>query len=186
MNCLPVASGGFTSPGLVYQAREAPINSVRDAMTVISEPAISNIQSVRDVAARWEDAWNRHDAEAVAALCSEGLEYDEPALGETAYGREPIADFVRQMAASFPDYVFELQGLYAEVSRSAMSVAWRFRGSYFKTGHVVEFHGDDRLEIGTDGLIHRYRCLYDYRFVLQQMAPESAATTSSESDTAES
>lgn len=50
-----------------------------------------------------------------------------------------------------------------------MLVAWRFTGTFAKTGSRVEFHGDDRLELGEDGLIHAYRCLYDIKFVLSRL-----------------
>jgi len=74
-----------------------------------------------------------------------------------------------RMARAYPDYSFVRRGLYTEVTRRAVLVAWRFTGTFAKTGAVVEFHGDDRLELGEDGLIHAYRCLYDNKFVLSQL-----------------
>ncbi|WP_264933703.1 nuclear transport factor 2 family protein [Streptomyces sp. A012304] len=119
---------------------------------------------------RWERAWNEHDGDAVAALCAEDLVYDEPALGETAYGTDSIRDFVTLMARTFPDYSFTRMGLYGEVTRRAVLVAWHFSGTLAGSDQRVEFHGDDRLELGEDGLIHAYRCLYDHRFVLSQLS----------------
>jgi len=60
-------------------------------------------------------------------------------------------------------------GLYAEVTRRAVLVAWHFTGTLAGAERRVEFHGDDRLELGADGLIRAYRCLYDHRYVLAQM-----------------
>ncbi|MFJ8047417.1 hypothetical protein [Streptomyces luteogriseus] len=74
------------------------------------------------------------------------------------------------MAHACPDYSFTRMGLYGEVTRRAVLVAWRFSGTLAGTDHRVEFHGDDRLELGEDGLIHAYRCLYDYRFVLSRLS----------------
>ncbi|WP_103338526.1 nuclear transport factor 2 family protein [Amycolatopsis sp. CA-126428] len=118
---------------------------------------------------RWEKAWNGHDAGAVAAMCADDLVYDEPALGRTAHGPGSIREFVTHLARAYPDYSFARIGLYTEVTRRAVLVAWRFTGTFAKTGGRVEFHGDDRLELGDDGLIHAYRCLYDNKFVLGQL-----------------
>jgi steroid delta-isomerase-like uncharacterized protein len=137
--------------------------------TGVAEAAATDINALEAFCDRWERAWNEHDADAVAALCAEDLVYDEPALGETAHGPDSIRDFVTQMARAYPDYSFTRMGLYGEVARRAVLVAWRFSGTFAATGQRVEFHGDDRLELGEDGLIHAYRCLYDYRFVLSQL-----------------
>jgi steroid delta-isomerase-like uncharacterized protein len=138
-------------------------------MTTIADAAIADPAAVEEIKRQWEKAWNDHDADAVANLCAEDLVYDEPALGDTVYGRDSIRSFVNAMAAAYPDYTFELQGLYADVARPAVLVAWRFSGTHAKSGRSVEFHGDDRLEFGEDGLISAYRCLYDNALVLRQL-----------------
>lgn len=138
-------------------------------MTRIADAAIAEPAEVEEIKRRWEKAWNDHDADAVAAMCAEDLVYDEPALGDTVYGRDSIRSFVNAMHAGYPDYTFELQGLYADVTRRAVLVAWRFSGTHAKSGNMVEFHGDDRLEFGEDGLISAYRCLYDNALVLRQL-----------------
>lgn len=137
--------------------------------TIVAEAAATDIHALEAFCDRWERAWNEHDADAVAAMCAEDLVYDEPALGGTAHGPDSIRDFVTQMARTFPDYSFTRVGLYGEVTRRAVLAAWRFSGTLAGTGQRVEFHGDDRLELGEDGLIHAYRCLYDHRFVLRQI-----------------
>ncbi|MEW2117061.1 nuclear transport factor 2 family protein [Streptomyces sp. NPDC005474] len=137
--------------------------------TIVAEAAATDIRALEVFCDRWEKAWNEHDGDAAAALCADDLVYDEPALGETAHGPDSIRAFVTQMAQAFPDYSFTRMGLYGEVTRRAVLVAWRFSGTLAGTDRRVEFHGDDRLELGEDGLIHAYRCLYDYRFVLSQL-----------------
>lgn len=143
-------------------------------MTSISTTAVSDPVAVREFCLRWATAWNDHDGDAVAALCSDDLVYDEPALGPTAHGRKAIRDFVTELGATFPDHRFGLEGLYADVSRRAVLVAWKFTGTHVRTGRAVEFHGDDRLEFDQYGLIHNYRCLYDNDLVLRQIG---SATT---------
>jgi steroid delta-isomerase-like uncharacterized protein len=138
-------------------------------MTLISDVAISDPRAVEEFGLRWGTAWNDHDADAVAAMCAEDLVYDEPALGDTVHGRDAIRNFVVEMDASFPDHQFALEGLYADVRRRAVLVAWRFTGTHSKSGRKVEFHGDDRLELREDGTIGAYRCLYDNDLVLRQL-----------------
>ncbi|WP_246292104.1 nuclear transport factor 2 family protein [Lentzea indica] len=138
-------------------------------MEIMAEVAATDIDAVEAFCGRWEKAWNERDADAVAALCAEDLVYDEPALGATVYGRDSLRDFVAQMARTFPDYSFTRVGFYAEVSRRALVVAWHFTGTSAGTDRRVEFHGDDRLELGEDGLVHAYRCLYDNKFVERQV-----------------
>ncbi|MGQ4334100.1 ester cyclase [Streptomyces hayashii] len=142
--------------------------------TIMADVASTDITAVEDFCARWEKAWNEHDGDAVAALCADDLVYDEPALGDTAHGPESIRTFVHHMAALFPDYSFTRMGLYAEVTRRAVLVAWRFSGTLAGSDRRVEFHGDDRVELGEDGLIQAYRCLYDYKSVLAQIEAASA------------
>ncbi|KDF01357.1 hypothetical protein Y900_021055 [Mycolicibacterium aromaticivorans JS19b1 = JCM 16368] len=131
--------------------------------------AISDPTAVEEFCGRWATAWNQHDGDAVAALCAEDLVYDEPALGETVHGREPIKNFVTEMARTFPDNTFALEGLFADVRRRAVLVAWKFTGTVAGSDTVVEFHGDDRLDFGEDGLITTYRCLYDNDLVKRQI-----------------
>lgn len=142
-------------------------------MKNMAEVAATDIDAVEAFCEQWAKAWNEHDADAVAALCADDLVYDEPALGATVYGRDALRDFVTQMGRSFPDYSFTRVGFYAEVSRRALVVAWHFTGTTADTGRRVEFHGDDRLELGEDGLINAYRCLYDNKFVERQVRGES-------------
>lgn len=131
--------------------------------------AISDPHAVEAFGLRWGSAWNNHDGDAVAALCAEDMVYDEPALGATVHGRKAIRDFVIALGQSMPDHTFTLEGLYADLRRPAILVAWRLRGTHAKTGSAVDFHGDDRLEFGADGLISAYRCLYDNDLVMRLM-----------------
>ncbi|GAB2810909.1 nuclear transport factor 2 family protein [Lentzea nigeriaca] len=138
-------------------------------MTILADVAATDIGAVEEFCGKWEKAWNARDADAVAALCADDLVYDEPALRGTAHGREAIREFVAEMARNFPDFSFSPVGVYAETTRRAVVVAWQFSGTVAGTDRRVEFHGDDRLELGEDGLVHAYRCLYDNKFVERQV-----------------
>ena len=140
----------------------------------VAEVAATDLAAVEAFLDRWEKAWNEHDGDAVDNMCSEDLVYDEPALRDTEYGRDPIRAFVNRMTTNIPDFHFERVGLYAEVTRRAVLVAWRLTGTVAGTDQPIEFHGDDRLELGEDGLIHAYRCLYDNRHVMRQLTAAAA------------
>lgn len=144
-------------------------------MTTIANVAATDVDAVRALGLRWGTAWNDHDGDAVAEMCAEDLVYDEPALGPTVHGRESIREFVERMSRAYPDYAFTLEGLYGDVTRRAVLVAWHVTGTRAETGQRVEFHGDDRLELGPDGLIHRYRCVYDHDLVQRQLGRQLAA-----------
>ncbi|WP_307820280.1 nuclear transport factor 2 family protein [Streptomyces sp. MC1] len=136
-------------------------------ITTMTGDGTSRIEAFKVLCDRWEKAWTELDGDAVAQLCAEDLLYDEPALEDTRRGREAVRRHVMAMARTFPDGTssFTRIGLYIEVDRPAMVVAWQFQGTPIGTDRLIEFHGDDRLEIGEDGLIHAYRGLYDNRLV---------------------
>ncbi|MGI9163061.1 MAG: nuclear transport factor 2 family protein [Mycobacterium sp.] len=135
----------------------------------LTDPAVDDAAAVEHFAEVWEGAWNDHDPDAVAALCAEDLVFDDPLFGDTIHGREAIRSLVTRIVRNYPDYQFTPQGTYANVSRRAVIVAWHFRGTLSGSNQVVEYHGDDRLEIGEDGLVHAYRCIYDNQNLLNQV-----------------
>jgi hypothetical protein len=65
--------------------------------------------------------------------------------------------------------------VYADVARRSVVVAWRLTGTHARSGALLDFHGDDRLDLGPDGLIAEHRCLYDSSLVLRQMEQTAAA-----------
>jgi steroid delta-isomerase-like uncharacterized protein len=136
---------------------------------MVAAVAIEDPKAIEAFAVAWGEAWNAHDGDAVAALCAEDLVYDEPALGDTRYGRDAISDFVKRMSNAYPDYVFTLDGLYGDLNKRSILVAWRCTGTRTGTDLKIDFHGDDRLALDDDGLIAAYRCLYDHDLVLRQL-----------------
>ncbi|MGV0993591.1 MAG: nuclear transport factor 2 family protein [Mycobacterium sp.] len=135
----------------------------------LTDPAADDIAAVVTFAETWERAWNDHDPDAVAALCAEDLVFDDPLFGDTVYGREAIRGLVTRLVRNFPDFHLTSQGIYADVARRAVMVTWYFRGTLSGSDRVVEYHGDDRLLIGEDGLVSTYRCVYDNQHVLNQI-----------------
>lgn len=138
-----------------------------------------------DFSQRWMNAWNRHDGQAVAALCTEDVEFYDPSIG-TVHGRAPVADWVRRSAQTFPDYRFEeTERAYASRDRPKAIVPWRFTGTntgpidppgLAPTGRAVVLEGVDHWSF-RDGLVERYRADHDTNTILRQLGlvpePES-------------
>lgn len=135
----------------------------------LTDPAADDVAAVSVFAETWEGAWNAHDPDAVAALCAADLVFDDPMFSDTVHGHEAIRGLVTRLVRNFPDFHFTSQGVYADVARRAVVVAWHFRGTLSGSDQVVEYHGDDRLVIGEDGLVSTYRCVYDNQDLLHQI-----------------
>lgn len=138
-------------------------------MMRLSGRAVDDPDAVRHFAETWEGAWNAHDPDAVALLCAEDVVFDDPALGDTVHGRDSLRNFANRLVSNYPGYRFSSEGVFAEVSRRAVLIAWHFTGTLAGTDYVIAYHGDDRLVIGEDGLVSAYRCVYDNNDVLNQI-----------------
>src|SRR5919198_4587665 len=87
--------------------------------TTTEKAAKGSVQPILDHAfieegsERFLAAWNAHDAEAAAALCTEDVTVDEPALPETLHGRDGMRRFALATFAAFPDVrIEELEPAY--------------------------------------------------------------------------
>jgi steroid delta-isomerase-like uncharacterized protein len=89
-------------------------------------PAQLDIEFVRAWGSRCLEAWNAHDADAVAAMCTEDIVFSDPALPEPVHGRARVRDYVASAARAFPDYRLELLG-EPLVAASEPLVLCRFR-----------------------------------------------------------
>jgi steroid delta-isomerase-like uncharacterized protein len=134
---------------------------------------------------RWVEAWNRYDGQAVAALCTEDVEYLDPAIG-TVRGRAAVAEWVGVCARAFPDYRFEEpEPAYAARDRPKAIVPWRMYGTntgpmdppgFAPTGRSFVIDGVDHWWF-RDGSVERYRADYDLNGGLRQLGivPETGS-----------
>jgi steroid delta-isomerase-like uncharacterized protein len=130
-----------------------------------------------DIAHRWLDAWNRRDADGVAALCTEDVEFFDPAI-DTIRGRAAVADWVRACERAFPDYRFEeVEPPYLASHRPKVITVWRMLGTntgpidppgFAPTRKAIVLDGVDHWWF-RDGLIERYRADYDSNGLLRQL-----------------
>lgn len=86
---------------------------------------------------RLHAAVNGHDAPAIAALCCDGVVWEDPAAPETLHGRDAVLRFHRDvMFAALPDVRVELiDGPY--LSLDGASVAVRLRIGSTMTGPLT-------------------------------------------------
>ncbi len=132
---------------------------------------------VDDFAHRWAAAWDARDGDALGRLCTEDVEFFDPAIG-TVRGRAAVADWVRACARMFPDYRFEEPELpYIARDREKVIFPWRMTGTntgpidppgFAPTGKAVVLDGVDHWWF-RDGLVERYRADYDSNGLLRQV-----------------
>jgi predicted ester cyclase len=108
-------------------------------------------------AERWFEAWEGREVEAIAAMCDEGIELDDPALPEPLHGRAGMESFVRDTFATFPDV--RLEPLEAPVPSPRGDGAWvPYRMSGTMRGHWAP------LDIAPTGARVDFRGVTEWRF----------------------
>jgi steroid delta-isomerase-like uncharacterized protein len=125
---------------------------------------------VRDFVARWQDAWNSHDPERVAALCTEDIVLTDPALPEPARGHDAVKRYLEDVWRAFPDLTIATPDPpFVDVDRRRAALPWRIGGTmlgraepsgFAPTGAHVEVQGVDLYEF-RDGLLARIHTHYD-------------------------
>jgi predicted ester cyclase len=129
-------------------------------------------------AERWVEAWNRRDIDAIASMCDEGLELDDPALPEALHGRAGIRSFARDTFHTFPDV--RLEAVEPPIPSHRADGAWlpyRMTGTMSghwapldiaPTGARVEFRGVTEWRFQGELLV-RWDTIYDNLDVARQM-----------------
>lgn len=67
---------------------------------------------LRGVIDAYNDAWNRHDADAILQMHTEDSVFENHSSGGQAVGRDAIREIISGVFATFPDIRFELRRLY--------------------------------------------------------------------------
>jgi steroid delta-isomerase-like uncharacterized protein len=74
-------------------------------------PVVTPPQLDREFVQHWAraylEAWNAHDGDAVAALCTEDVVWTDPSLAAPMRGRAAARSFVAATARTFPDFHVE-------------------------------------------------------------------------------
>lgn len=133
---------------------------------------------LREFGDRYLRAWNDHDPRAVAGCVAEDVIWIDPALPEPARGRAEVAEFVVTGNVAFPDYRFEEPAPPAIAGDGLTAyVPWRMSGTntgpidppgFAPTGKRFAIDGIDVWQF-RDGLIWRYRAVYDFTELGRQL-----------------
>jgi steroid delta-isomerase-like uncharacterized protein len=132
---------------------------------------------IRAFTRRWVEAWNAHDADALLGMCTEDVEWRDPASPQVAHGHAEVREFLRTIWTIFPDLSFALpESPLVAVEGLRAAQVWRMSGTFLgpdptgfaPTGKHVDQEGIDLYEF-RDGLLARYRAQYDVSESLRQM-----------------
>ena len=128
---------------------------------------------------RLHAAVNAHDAEAVAALCCEGVVWEDPAAPEPLRGREAVYRFHRDlMFRALPDVRIEpVEGPYLSLDGAGVAVRLRISGTmtgpltppgFAPTGGPVEFETAEFSHFDGD-LLARHAVVLDMLALARQI-----------------
>jgi steroid delta-isomerase-like uncharacterized protein len=109
------------------------------------------------VAQRYFDAWNRRDAEAIAAMFAEGGVYRDPTVPDGVTG-PGIAAYAAGLFGAFPDLSFELVSL-GQTGNGTVVAQWLMHGTNVgpfaggpPTGRHITLPGADFIAIAGDAI----------------------------------
>lgn len=120
----------------------------------------------RAVVERLTDAWNRHDAEGVAACYAADAVSGEVALTEPLHGRQAIRNSARMYMDALPDIRFETRRVFAE--EASVCQEWTVTGTHAgdllglaPTGRTVQVALCRVMTVDADGLIRSETTYWD-------------------------
>ncbi len=100
---------------------------------------------------RYNDAWNRHDLEAVGSFHAQGIVFHNHTAGERVEGAAEVIDHIAGIFSRWPDLAFRTARLYGRDDFAACE--WTATATA-ADGRVLEWDGVDLFPI-VDGLIAR-------------------------------
>lgn len=128
--------------------------------------------SLPDIISAYFDAWNRHDADAIAATFVEGGTYEDPTTSGALTGAA-IGEYAKALWEAFPDVAFTCSDECA--SKDRIAVQWQMTGinqGPFRglppTGRGISVPGADFFQI-SGGKIASVRGHFDSRAIPEQL-----------------
>jgi ketosteroid isomerase-like protein len=106
-------------------------------------------RAARELVERYNEAWNRHDLDAICVLHAPGMVFENHTAGERAEGAA-VRDHVAGIFAAYPDLRFATRSL--RTSPDFAVCEWT--ASATREGRRVEWDGVDVFPL-RDGLIAR-------------------------------
>ena len=132
--------------------------------------------ALEGVIARYNDAWNAHDLDAIMALHAPGMVFENHTAGERAEG-EAVREHIGSIFETWPDIEFTTRRLY--VRQGLVIQEWTATATHTKTmrrgdlvaepsGKRVEWDGLDVIPF-EDGLVKRKDVYSDSVSILRQV-----------------
>lgn len=125
-----------------------------------------------EIAQRYFDAWNRHDADGIVATFAEGGTYSDPSSG-TLTGNA-IGAYASQLWSAFPDLRFDIVSA-GEIREDAVAAQWVMHGTNTAsfaglppTNRSVTLPGADFLTLSS-GKVRSVQGYFDSRAVPDQL-----------------
>jgi steroid delta-isomerase-like uncharacterized protein len=122
-----------------------------------------------DLALRWADAWNSHDADAVAALFARDGFFEDVTFGVVAHGTNEIRAVAQSFFTVVPD--LHISVVNGSFNASRGSIEWVFSGSdqgLYRTGKTFAVRGATVLELA-ENKISRDSDYWDLATLLRQI-----------------
>jgi steroid delta-isomerase-like uncharacterized protein len=138
---------------------------------------MSDTHPLRAVIDEYNDAWNRHDVDAIVAMHTDDSVFCNHTSGGEAVGHEAIRRIVSGVFRTFPDIHFELRRLYVRddlVVQEWTASATHHNPVKYKdmalepTGKTVRWNGMDVIPM-RDGLVARKDVYADSMTYLRQL-----------------
>ncbi len=113
--------------------------------------------TILELAQRYFEAWNRHDADAVVAVFRDSGTYSDPTTNGPL-ARQAIGDYARRLWEAFPDLSFEVRSVAQTAARKVIA-EWTMTGTNSgpfaglpPTQRAVSVPGVDVVETQPDGI----------------------------------
>jgi steroid delta-isomerase-like uncharacterized protein len=142
----------------------------------VKAPELAREEQLRTVIERYNDAWNKHDLDAIIALHAPGMVFENHTAGERAEGSQ-VREHIASIFAAWPDIAFATRRLYVreelvvqEWTASATHASEMRRGELVApaSGKRIEWDGMDIIPF-EDGLIKRKDVYSDSVAILRQV-----------------
>jgi steroid delta-isomerase-like uncharacterized protein len=122
--------------------------STAACVTMLALTSTTAAGSHRNIAQKWIDAWNSHDADAVAALFTRDALYEDVSFGSVNRGPDEIRAFAESFFAVVPDLRVTL--VNSSLDERHGTIEWVFSGTdrgLYRTGRTFSVRGVAVLDV---------------------------------------
>ena len=141
-----------------------------------AEGAILEARVAEDLSDRMLIGWNRHDADALLAVMTEDVSYEDSSWPKTMHGKFEVREFLQATWRAVPDLTFEFETAIPGPRMQVINY-WRATATQTgvwdppgldATGNRFVFEGAFFGEV-RDGKLSRIKVVYDVAAILRQV-----------------